>query len=231
MEFETSEDAIKFAKKNFLEILFVEDLVIDVTQFKLTHPAGIEVIDKYLFKDVSESYFNISSHNSQTGILELKNYTIGRVKDCKKLANEKREIVDDYPIDLTKGSVYQVLTKLNKEQYLRFIHDPRHLAYPKESIMFDSPYLEIFTKNPWYAIPIIWLPFTLYIIYQAYTIQNLTALQISICFPIGVVLWTYIEYALHRFVFHFDEKLPDNNVAFLLHFLLHGVHHAFPMDR
>jgi len=46
-----------------------------------------------------------------------------------------------------------------------------------------------------------------------------------------VFLWTLSEYVLHRFVFHYDDSLPDNRVALFLHFLLHGIHHAFPMDR
>jgi len=52
-----------------------------------------------------------------------------------------------------------------------------------------------------------------------------------ICFFIGNVIWTILEYTLHRFLFHVDHYLPDANWAMLLHFLLHGVHHYLPMDR
>lgn len=48
---------------------------------------------------------------------------------------------------------------------------------------------------------------------------------------IGMLVWTFIEYALHRWLFHVDDILPDNGWALTGHFLLHGVHHRIPMDR
>ncbi|KAL9931548.1 hypothetical protein V8E36_009545, partial [Tilletia maclaganii] len=48
---------------------------------------------------------------------------------------------------------------------------------------------------------------------------------------VGVVIWTLLEYLLHRFLFHVDDMLPDHQAALLLHFLLHGIHHYLPMDR
>jgi 4-hydroxysphinganine ceramide fatty acyl 2-hydroxylase len=51
------------------------------------------------------------------------------------------------------------------------------------------------------------------------------------CFLVGNVVWTILEYTLHRFLFHVDYYLPDANWAMLLHFLLHGIHHYLPMDR
>ena len=45
-------------------------------------------------------------------------------------------------------------------------------------------------------------------------------------------MWSLIEYLLHRFLFHSEDELPENNGTFqYAHFLIHGVHHAFPMDR
>jgi sterol desaturase/sphingolipid hydroxylase (fatty acid hydroxylase superfamily) len=48
-------------------------------------------------------------------------------------------------------------------------------------------------------------------------------------FVLGFLLWTLLEYLLHRFVFHlvpdgtFDSKLKQ--------FMVHGYHHEFPNDR
>lgn len=52
-----------------------------------------------------------------------------------------------------------------------------------------------------------------------------------LCFFTGNVIWTLLEYTLHRFLFHVDHYLPDQNWALLLHFLLHGIHHYLPMDQ
>ena len=48
----------------------------------------------------------------------------------------------------------------------------------------------------------------------------------------GLLAWTLMEYTLHRFLFHAEDKwLPHNNLAMTMHFLFHGIHHAFPMDK
>jgi sterol desaturase/sphingolipid hydroxylase (fatty acid hydroxylase superfamily) len=43
----------------------------------------------------------------------------------------------------------------------------------------------------------------------------------------GFFIWTLAEYILHRFVFHFEGEGP---IAQRLHFLIHGLHHADPID-
>lgn len=45
----------------------------------------------------------------------------------------------------------------------------------------------------------------------------------------GLVLWTLIEYTLHRWLFHIDAQ--HRSSAFCtFHFLLHGLHHKVPFD-
>ena len=44
----------------------------------------------------------------------------------------------------------------------------------------------------------------------------------------GLFVWTFAEYGLHRFVFHFR---PRNAWQERLSFLFHGVHHAQPMSK
>jgi 4-hydroxysphinganine ceramide fatty acyl 2-hydroxylase len=50
----------------------------------------------------------------------------------------------------------------------------------------------------------------------------------------GLLYWTIFEYILHRFVMHLDvsfmDKLPLLPEVWTLHFILHGMHHAFPQD-
>lgn len=43
----------------------------------------------------------------------------------------------------------------------------------------------------------------------------------------GALLWTLLEYLIHRFVFHFEGPRPWQRRA---HFLVHGVHHEHPDD-
>lgn len=61
----------------------------------------------------------------------------------------------------------------------------------------------------------------------ASSIDKLPWLTVAIAFWVGVVLWTFTEYSLHRWVFHYT---PRSTWGRRLHFLVHGVHHAYPRD-
>lgn len=45
----------------------------------------------------------------------------------------------------------------------------------------------------------------------------------------GLLLWTVLEYTLHRFVFHVDTT-GAGRLLCTLHFVLHGLHHKVPFD-
>ncbi|KAG9340786.1 hypothetical protein JZ751_020378 [Albula glossodonta] len=48
-------------------------------------------------------------------------------------------------------------------------------------------------------------------------------------FALGMFLWSFIEYCIHRFLFHM--RPPAHNYYLItLHFLLHGQHHKSPFD-
>ena len=234
MEFESVTHALHYAKGSKIDIVFINNDVINITEFKHTHPGGEESINEYIGQDVTEMYYKISSHRTMTAIKELKHFKIGFVKtdeNKQPILNDIQDTDSPYSIDLRKGTIWQVFTKLNKEQYLAFIHDPKHMIDPPDAIMFDTPFLELFTKTPWYVIPLVWIPYAIYRMYNAYTICHNTIPQIMICVIIGIFLWSLLEYMLHRFIFHIDEDLPENSYVLTLHYLLHGIHHTFPMDR
>lgn len=54
--------------------------------------------------------------------------------------------------------------------------------------------------------------------------------QFFLAFGLGLFLWTFIEYAMHRFFYHFA---PKKNNKWLTIFLLltHGMHHELPQDK
>ena len=45
----------------------------------------------------------------------------------------------------------------------------------------------------------------------------------------------FVEYMMHRFLFHGEQywmqHVPKNSFFYLAHFMLHGIHHAFPQDK
>ena len=114
---------------------------------------------------------------------------------------------------------------MTKEEYVRYVAEPKHLINPvREIVMFDRWYLEMLTKTPWYAIPIFWIPWIVYF----FQFNKLDPLLTTVTIIFGIFLWTLLEYSLHRFVFHCEHYLPNHRLAFFLHFMIHGIHHAFP---
>lgn len=54
---------------------------------------------------------------------------------------------------------------------------------------------------------------------------NLGAKAVAGGFLFGLLFWTFFEYMLHRFVFHYE---PKTNFGKKAAYLFHGVHHDFP---
>lgn len=131
-------------------------------------------------------------------------------------------------LDLSKPLFPQVLfSDFTKEFYLDQVHRPRH--YGKKSAPLFGNFLEPLTLTPWYAVPMCWLLPNFYFFWLGWTNQSkIIALSFWI---LGLCVWTFVEYCLHRFLFHLDYYLPDHPVFLTLHFTLHGIHHYLPMDK
>ena len=93
--------------------------------------------------------------------------------------------------------------------------------------LFKSDFLEFFTHISPVAVTIIWAPVILFFLIRP--IVNLAPgagwAHIPVGFLVGLFIWTFAEYTIHRFVFHFDPK--SERVA-KIWFMFHGVHHAQP---
>jgi len=134
------------------------------------------------------------------------------------------------PIDYSRGILNQLwVLKYTQEEYIQYINEPKHLINPvRDAKLFDSWYLEMLTKTPWFLVPIIWLPVAFYFLLQSENGIFNDLLMIGF----GLGAWTLVEYVLHRFLFHGEDYwLPAGNVPSTIHFLVHGIHHAFPQDR
>ena len=93
--------------------------------------------------------------------------------------------------------------------------------------MFESDFMEFFSHIHPSTPVVVFLPIIIWMIWLASTVNNLSTLSIVGLFLLGVFFWTFIEYVLHRFVFHYE---PKTNLGKRLHFMLHGVHHDYPQD-
>ncbi|KAL0958149.1 hypothetical protein HGRIS_000316 [Hohenbuehelia grisea] len=155
-------------------------------------------------------------------------------------------------LDLNKPLVYQIWdSHFSKSYYLKQVHQPRHLA--RTARLFENNLLEITTRAEWYFVPLIWLPISAYLFLRSLfqftgplpsfwtnpvlplsaisQVPNEAVAKSVLCFFLGNILWTFFEYAMHRFLFHIDKFMPDRPIFLALHFFFHGVHHYLPMDR
>lgn len=230
-----------------------KDKVYNVTEFIKDHPGGDELILNYAGKDVTAIMKDVLEHEHSDAAYEiLQDYFIGHIKEDlhekrMKLLEEEEEFKtfdkEDFKpletdvqtdmtknqfLDLRKALIPQLIrARYTKEFYLEQVHKPRYLSTP--AIFFGHPLLEPLTKTAWYVVPSIWIPYVGYQLQQSLQYKNQQGTLWS--FGLGVIIWTLLEYILHRFFFHLDELLPDHQAAFVLHFTIHGFHHYLPMDK
>jgi sterol desaturase/sphingolipid hydroxylase (fatty acid hydroxylase superfamily) len=93
--------------------------------------------------------------------------------------------------------------------------------------LFKSDFLEFFTHIHPAVVVIIWLPVAIYFMTRAVLTRaaGVSALYLPAGFLFGMFLWTFTEYTLHRFVFHYEPRTPLQERII---FLFHGIHHAQP---
>jgi sterol desaturase/sphingolipid hydroxylase (fatty acid hydroxylase superfamily) len=97
----------------------------------------------------------------------------------------------------------------------------------ESSRMFRSGFLESLSKVHFSTPLFIYIPVIGFFIYRAFAVYHNSALLFAGIFAGGLLFWTFTEYVLHRFVFHFEPKSAWGQ---RLHFLFHGVHHDYPND-
>uniref|UniRef100_A0A3P8RM07 Fatty acid 2-hydroxylase n=1 Tax=Amphiprion percula TaxID=161767 RepID=A0A3P8RM07_AMPPE len=126
------------------------------------------------------------------------------------------------------------------EKYDAWVHQP----VDRPIRLFGNPFMEASTKTSWYWVPVVWLPVVFYLSWYCFTTLAKGTTRIDLTsdvsipvhkymfvplFLLGWFLWSFIEYCIHRFVFHM--KPPAHNYyLIMLHFLLHGQHHKSPFD-
>jgi 4-hydroxysphinganine ceramide fatty acyl 2-hydroxylase len=93
--------------------------------------------------------------------------------------------------------------------------------------MFKSDLLEALSKVH-YLVPVfIFVPVILASTYIALFVKSIGIVTYFEFFLVGLFVWTFVEYIMHRFIFHY---VPKNKIGLRLHFIFHGVHHDYPSD-
>lgn len=91
--------------------------------------------------------------------------------------------------------------------------------------LFHNPVLEYFSHiHP--ATPlVVFAPLIVWTGWAGASSMSIPAFVLALAG--GLSLWTIAEYVIHRWAFHIQ---PTSRLGKRLHFLVHGIHHAYPRD-
>ncbi len=104
----------------------------------------------------------------------------------------------------------------------------RYISNKNESVrMFESNFLEWFSHVHPLTPVVLYLPVIVWMLWRSVTVAEFPILSIVGLFIVGALMWSFSEYILHRFVFHYEPKTVWGR---RVHFLMHGVHHDYPND-
>lgn len=107
-------------------------------------------------------------------------------------------------------------------------HRKKYISNSQESVrMFKSDFFESLSKVHFTVPIIIFMPVIVYLIIRGIQ-QGLGIWQYLVTILAGLIIWTIVEYVMHRYIFHYE--LPGK-IGARLHFVIHGVHHDYPSDR
>jgi len=97
----------------------------------------------------------------------------------------------------------------------------------KEIRLFKSDILESFSHvNP--IIPaLIWVPTAIVFFVRSFTVHHMHFAEVALLMGLGTLTWTFSEYILHRYVFHWGSQHP---LAKQFVYTMHGIHHDAAND-
>ncbi|MBL7924590.1 MAG: sterol desaturase family protein [Bacteroidia bacterium] len=103
-----------------------------------------------------------------------------------------------------------------------------HIKNKGTTSLFSNRFLEALTRTH-FAIPVT-LYFILAILLVSYATlkPGLQLWRLIYYFPLGLLVFSLVEYSIHRWLFHFHASTERQKI---LKYKIHGVHHEFPKDK
>ncbi len=94
--------------------------------------------------------------------------------------------------------------------------------------LFKNNYLEYLTKTHPLVIWGMYLPVLVLLPYYSLNSLGFDALKVTLVFLGGMFFWSFFEYVMHRFVFHY---VAESDRGKKINYILHGNHHEYPRDK
>ncbi|MEY2506810.1 MAG: hypothetical protein QOH01_1139 [Verrucomicrobiota bacterium] len=105
---------------------------------------------------------------------------------------------------------------------------PRYVSNKNESVrFFENDFIERFSHVHPVTPVVVFLPVIAGALYLALGPRGLSIGATAGLFALGLIIWTLVEYAMHRYLFHYE---PKSRWGKRLHFFVHGAHHDYPQD-
>jgi sterol desaturase/sphingolipid hydroxylase (fatty acid hydroxylase superfamily) len=94
--------------------------------------------------------------------------------------------------------------------------------------LFQNKFLERLTRTPFIVPVLFYYLVALLCIWHAYTNPSISLLNNAWMIPAGMITFSFVEYLIHRFLFHFHASTKKQEQ---LQYSIHGIHHEFPRDK
>ncbi|CAJ0932548.1 unnamed protein product, partial [Ranitomeya imitator] len=124
-----------------------------------------------------------------------------------------------------------------REKYDEWVHQP----VDRPIRLFQSDLVEWCSKTSWYIVLAVWAPVIVYLtwycltelargdtrLFASFTTEYSIPVSSLVFFPlflVGTLVWSLMEYGIHRYIFHMNPP-ASNYFLITLHFMLHGQHH------
>ncbi|XP_058980888.1 uncharacterized protein LOC101893509 [Musca domestica] len=228
----------------------------DITRFLHKHPGGINTLRGLENADMTARFMRAPPH-SDAAMYLMKEYQIKTIppkwRNGRRHAPEIKENIEiveeedhdenakkhtnnndlddsmEHLVDWSQAMLPQI-AKITP-YYNEWVHKP----VDRPLRLFGPWYLEMCTKTPWWVVPAFWIPVITALIYNQFQepFANRDILKItflSLYFVMGILLWTLLEYVLHRHVFHMQMVGNPSPWLCTFHFMIHGLHHKVPFD-
>jgi len=181
--------------------------VYDVTNFLAAHPGGSQVIEPYLGTDVGFAMTEEHRH-TEAAFKLLGRYRIGSLEGegrAQSMSRGRTAFLEGL-VDPEKPIMVQVWNL--KANYYDWINAAELFNEPLRC--FKSPVLEVFSRTPWYVVPLVWLPVSVPELYVAF--QTLSLVAAACAWFCGMMAWGMLEYLFHRFLFHGSLRRSDSKM-------------------
>ena len=93
---------------------------------------------------------------------------------------------------------------------------------------FDNDFLERLTHTH-IAVPLaIFSIYAIVLLYWSFDHQYMGIVETVLLFLGGILAFTFLEYFMHRYLFHLP---PTSELNKKIAYKLHGIHHDYPKDK